>query len=49
VKINRDLVRGLSFVDRHVESGVKYYYVTRAVDSTGHESRNSNQSFAVVR
>jgi fibronectin type 3 domain-containing protein len=48
VRINKDRVRELSFVDRNVEKGMKYYYVARAVDSGGNESRDSNEAFAAV-
>lgn len=46
-KINTDLVKGLSFVDRDVKEGT-YYYVARAVDSTGRESNDSNVAVADV-
>src|SRR5579859_2756738 len=43
-KINSSLVRGLTYRDNKVVSGVTYYYVTRAVDAQGHESVNSNET-----
>lgn len=46
-KINDDLVRGLTFVDRHVKSGMKYSYVVRAV-AKGTESIDSNRVDVVI-
>jgi len=46
VKINSDLVRGLTFTDHTVESGVTYCYVARAVDARGFESDPSNIAIA---
>ena len=43
-KINSSLVLGLTYADNTVQSGVTYYYVTRAVDDQGHESANSNET-----
>lgn len=43
-KINSSLVRGLTYQDNTVVSGVTYHYVTRAVDDQGHESVNSNET-----
>ncbi|MGB2677999.1 MAG: fibronectin type III domain-containing protein [Candidatus Acidiferrum sp.] len=48
VKINKDHVKGLTYVDREVESGVKYYYVVRAVGKDGVESWDSNEASAAV-
>ena len=48
IKINKDRVTGLTYVDREVESGSKYYYVVRAVSKDGVESRDSNESPAAV-
>lgn len=47
-KINKELVRGLSFVDEDVRERTKYYYVARAVDAGGLESVNSNVALADV-
>jgi len=47
-KINVSLVRGLTYTDNTVVSGVKYYYVTRAVDDQDHESVNSNETSAFI-
>jgi fibronectin type 3 domain-containing protein len=46
--INPSLVSGLSYTDTNVQSGVTYYYVTTAVDSSGVESVDSNQVTAVI-
>jgi hypothetical protein len=46
--INLSLVTGLSYTDTTVQSRVTYYYVTRAVDSSGVESIDSNQVTAVI-
>jgi hypothetical protein len=48
VQINSSLVQGVTFTDNTVESGVTYYYVTRAVDAVGHESVNSNEARAAI-
>ncbi|MGH9503946.1 MAG: beta strand repeat-containing protein [Terriglobales bacterium] len=37
-----------SYVDSSVQSGKTYFYVTTAVDGTGKESPNSNQTQAVI-
>jgi hypothetical protein len=47
-RINKDMVRGLSFVDHDVKTKTTYYYVTRAVDKNGRESVNSNVASADV-
>jgi hypothetical protein len=47
-KINADLVKGTTFVDRYVESGRKYSYVVKAV-AHGEESVDSNTADADVR
>jgi hypothetical protein len=47
-KINSSLVKGLSYADNTVLSGVTYYYMTRAVDDQGHESADSNETTVVV-
>jgi hypothetical protein len=48
VQINSSLVKGVTFTDNSVESGVTYYYVTRAVDALGHESVDSNEARAAI-
>lgn len=48
IKINKDRVKGLTYVDREVENGVKYYYVVRAVGEYGVESLDSNKASAAV-
>jgi hypothetical protein len=48
IKINQGPVKGLTYGDREVESGVKYYYVVRAVGKDGAESPNSNEASAAV-
>jgi hypothetical protein len=48
VQINSSLVQGVTFTDKTVESGLTYYYVTRAVDVVGHESVNSNEARASI-
>jgi hypothetical protein len=48
VRINSSLVRGLTYTDNTVVSGVTYYYVTRAVDDRGHESVNSDEISVVI-
>jgi fibronectin type 3 domain-containing protein len=46
--INTSLVTGVSYTDTAVQSGVTYFYVTTAVDSSGVESLDSNQVTAVI-
>jgi hypothetical protein len=48
VKINTSIVRELTYRDTTVNSGVTYYYVTRAVDVRGSESVNSNEATAAI-
>jgi hypothetical protein len=48
VRINTSPIRGTTFTDNTVESGLTYYYVTRAVDAVGHESVNSNEASAAI-
>jgi hypothetical protein len=48
VRINSSPVQGMAFTDNTVESGLTYYYVTRAVDALGHESVNSNEAPAAI-
>jgi hypothetical protein len=47
-KLNATPFIGVTYVDSTVQSGQTYYYVVRAVDSSGNESVNSNQATAVV-
>jgi hypothetical protein len=47
-KVNSSLDANTSYSDGSVTSGTTYYYVTTAVDSSGHESAFSNQVQAVV-
>jgi hypothetical protein len=48
VRINSSLVRGLTYTDDKVVSGITYYYVTRAVDDQGYESDNSDETSAAI-
>ncbi len=48
VKINNSLVQGLTYTDDAVDSGVTYYYVTRAVNARGQESVNSSETSAAI-
>jgi hypothetical protein len=48
LRINPDLVQGLSYQDQDVKSGVTYFYVIRAVDADGLESANSSEITAKV-
>jgi hypothetical protein len=48
VQINSSLVQGVTYTDNTVESGLTYYYVTRAVDARGHESVDSNEARAAI-
>jgi hypothetical protein len=48
VRINSSPVAGTTFTDNTVESGLTYYYVTRAVDALGRESVNSNEASAAI-
>lgn len=48
VLINSSLVQGVTFTDNTAQSGLTYYYVTRAVDALGHESANSNEARAAI-
>jgi fibronectin type 3 domain-containing protein len=47
-KINSVPVIGTSYVDSSVQPGLTYYYITRAVSSTGTESSPSNEIRVVV-
>jgi hypothetical protein len=48
VRINSLPVPGTAFTDNAVESGLTYYYVTRAVDARGRESVDSNEASAAI-
>ena len=48
VLINSSPIPGTTFTDTTVESGLTYYYVTRAVDALGRESVDSNEASAVI-
>jgi hypothetical protein len=47
-KLNSAPIDGLTFTDTTVENRTRYYYVARAVDATGQESSDSNETFANV-
>jgi len=47
-KINRGLDQSTNFTDDHIMAGCKYYYVVRAVNSRGQESKYSKQVQAVI-
>lgn len=47
-RVNSALLTGLAYTDTTVQSGVVYYYVTTAIDSSGNESAYSNQASANV-
>jgi Abnormal spindle-like microcephaly-assoc'd, ASPM-SPD-2-Hydin len=46
--INSGLIAALTYQDNNVQSGATYYYVATAVDASGNESTDSNQSTAVI-
>jgi fibronectin type 3 domain-containing protein len=46
--VNTSSVAAVTFVDSGVTSGVTYYYVVTAVDSSGTESSYSNQATAAI-
>lgn len=48
IRINPELVRVLTYQDQEVQSGMTYYYATRAVDARGQESRDSNEISATI-
>jgi hypothetical protein len=48
VPINSTQVTGTTFIDRHVEPGKAYYYVTRAVNARGVLSPPSNEARAKI-
>ena len=47
-KINSVLDGNTFYTDAFVSEGATYYYVTRAVDSSGQESGNSNEAQATI-
>ena len=47
-KLNSAPIDGLTFTDTTAENRTRYYYVARAVDATGQESSDSNETFASV-
>jgi fibronectin type 3 domain-containing protein len=47
-KLNTSLIAALQFSDTTVASGQTYYYVVTAVNSSGVESADSNQTVAVI-
>ena len=47
-KLNSEPVKGTTYVDRTVESGQTYFYVTKAVTAKGAESSPSNEVRADV-
>ena len=46
--LNSSLIPTPAYTDKSVSSGLTYYYVTTAVDSTGIESVRSNETVAVI-
>ena len=47
-KLNTAAIDGLTFTDTTTENGSRYYYVVRALDATGEESSDSNETFVDV-
>jgi hypothetical protein len=47
-KLNSAPIDGLTFIDTTAENRTRYYYVARAVDATGQESSDSNETLASV-
>jgi hypothetical protein len=47
-KLNSSSVNALDYTDTALQSGLTYYYVTTAVDTTGIESIYSNQTSAII-
>lgn len=43
IKMNPELVQGLTYQDQDVPGGKTFYYVTRSVDADGRESINSSE------
>ena len=46
-KINTSLVTASAYSDSGLTNGTEYYYVVRAVDTSGNESTNSNEGYAI--
>ncbi len=46
--LNSSLVTGTTFADGTVAPGLTYYYVVRAVDSSGNQSANSNEDQVAI-
>lgn len=47
-KISSEVVVAAAYQDPNVQSGTTYFYVTRAEDSSGNESANSNEASAFI-
>jgi fibronectin type 3 domain-containing protein len=47
-RINSGLIPSSTYTDTTVQSGMTYYYVATAVDTSGNESIDSNQATAVI-
>jgi hypothetical protein len=47
-RINSNLVSATGYTDTTVQAGTTYFYVTSALNSTGSESKYSNQAQALV-
>jgi fibronectin type 3 domain-containing protein len=47
-KLNNAPIDGLTFTDTTAERGATYYYVVRAIDTTGMESLDSNERVAAI-
>jgi fibronectin type 3 domain-containing protein len=47
-KLNSSLIAATNYTDKTVQSGVRYYYATTAVNSQGLESVYSNEAAATV-
>jgi fibronectin type 3 domain-containing protein len=47
-KVSASLLGGVNYTDGTVQSGLTYYYVTTAVDSSGNESSYSNEAQAII-
>jgi fibronectin type 3 domain-containing protein len=47
-KLNLSLITTLTYTDTTVQNGTTYFYVARAVDSSGNESVDSTQASATI-